>query len=178
MISTAPIPAANGARLCYPRAATTAALLRSGAGLALTLGPLAIAGSGEAATLILGGLGLVFALYGARALVRAQTEIVVSQDGIRIVGPLPTRLSWDALVGVRLRYYTTRRDGGGGWMVLTIRGTGRAVHVESTIEGFASLLARAIDEARARDVALPTATWSNLRPFGITADERPAGGHR
>ena len=175
MISTAPVPAADGARLVYPRGATGAALLRAGAGLVLTLGPLAAAGPGGAAALVLGSLALVFTLYGVRALVRARSEIVVSREGIRVEGPIPARVPWDALVRVRLNYYTTKRDGGGGWMVLTVRGAGRTVCVESTLEGFAGLLARAVGEARARGVALTGATCGNLRPFGIQARERSAG---
>ncbi len=173
-MSTAPIPAADGTRLVYPPGATAAALLRTGAGLALTLGPLALIGPSDEAALILGGLALVFTVYGAQALVRARSEIVVSQEGVRVDGPIPARVLWDALVRVKLRYYTTSRDRVGGWMVLTIKGTEQAVRVESTLEGFAGLLARTVGEAQARGVALPAATCGNLRPFGIEADDRAA----
>ncbi len=172
MGSAAPTPAADGARLAYPPGATRASLLRSGAGLALTLGPLAIAGPSAPASLILGALALIFAVHAAQTLARARSEVVVSENGIRVDGPIPAGVPWDALVRVTLSYYTTRRDRDGGWMVLTIKGTEQAVRIESTLEGFAGLLARIVGEARARDVALPAATRGNLRPFGINTDSR------
>ena len=173
MAGIAPTPAPDGAKLVYPRAAIVAALARAGAGMGITLGPLAIIEPTPVASLFMGGLGLVFAAYGVQAVIRARSEVIISSEGICLEGPIATRVSWDTLVSMKLSYYTIKRSREDGWMVLTIKGTGRAVRIESSLEGFASLLARAVSEALVREVMLPAATRSNLRPFGIDADARP-----
>ena len=176
MQGTAPIPAADGDRFAYPSTVIGAALLRTGIGLALTLGPLAVIQPTRVAVVILGGLALIFVVYGAQALIRSASEIVVTAQGLRRTGPIPAHIQWDALVRVKLSYYTTKRDRADGWMVLTIRGTGRAVRIESTLKGFGPLLARIVAEAQARGIALPAPTRGNLRPFGIDPDARPSRG--
>ena len=142
--------------------------------MGLTLGPLAVIDPTAVVGLILGGLGLVFAAYGVQTLIRARSKVIVSGEEICLEGPIAARVPWDALVSVDLRYYTTKRGREGGWMVLTIKGTERTVRIESSLEGFAGLLARAVGEAQAREVLLPAATRTNLRRFGIDADARPA----
>lgn len=172
----APTPATDGERFGYPSTVINAALLRTGIGLALTLGPLAVIQPSAVVVAILGGLALIFVAYGAQALIRSASEIVVSAQGLRRTGPIPATIQWDALVRVRLSYYTTKRDRSDGWMVLTIRGTGRTVRIESTLKGFGSLLARIVAEAQARGVALSAPTRGNLLPFGIEPDAQPGQG--
>jgi len=176
MGAVAPRPAADGERFEYPPAVTRAALVRAGAGLFITLGPLSAVRPTPAAIAILGVLAAIFAVYGALAVIRMRSAVAISEQGLRVIGPISADIRWDALIRVKLRYYTTKRDRAGGWMVLTLKEPGRAVRIESTLAGFASLLARVVAEAHARGAAIPAATRFNLQPFGIDPDAWPTQG--
>ena len=170
MTAARPVPAADGAAFAWPRRALAHGLIRSAAGLALTLGPLALAGAGGAAGWVLGALASVFALYGAQTLLRAGRLVAVTREGLETRGPAGGRLAWDAVTRVRLSYYAARRGGADGWMVLTVTGAGRTMRVDSTLDGFAALAARVAGEARARGIALSPATRGNLTAAGIDPD--------
>ena len=95
MTNIAPTPAADGTKLIYPRAAIVAALARAGAGMGLTLGPFAVIYPTPVVGLVLGGLGLIFAAYGAQALIRGRAEVIVSDEEIYMEGPISARVpSW------------------------------------------------------------------------------------
>jgi hypothetical protein len=121
-----------------------------------------------AALLVL--IALVFALYAAASLRRAMTRIDAGDEAIAVTGPWPDRLRWEELDRVRLAYYSTRRDGAGGWMHLTLAAAGRRVVVDSRIGGFELLVRRAALAARARALRLDAATIVNLRSLGVAAE--------
>ena len=156
---------------------TNAALARAGIGALITLGPLALVRPTVTAAIILGGLGALFLIYGFLALVRGRSSVAIDARGIHITGPFPKTVAWDSLADVRLRYYTTRKDRSGGWMVLSVKGMGRRLRIESTLRDFSRLLARVIAEAERAGVELSPETRGNLGPFGIAvADGGEQGG--
>ena len=142
--------------------------------MALAGVPLLAGRPGTTVTVILCALVAVFAVYGLRGLVRQRTVIELAADGISALGPMTTRIPWRLLADVRLSYYTTSRDGNGGWFQLTIKGTGRTMRLESTLDGFPSVVERAIGEARARGVVLSDTTVSNLKPMGLVPSAEEA----
>lgn len=153
----------------YGADAVIADYVRSGAGLAITLAPLVAVPTAPAVAALLGlGAGL-FALFGATTVVRHLTRIDADDDGLHVRGPRRADVPWRSLSGLRLAYFSTRRDGSNGWLQLTLHGGGRRLRIDSRIGGFERLATRAIAAAGANGVALDAATAFNVQAMGITA---------
>ena len=150
---------------------------RAGIGVFFTLGPLAVTTPLPVVTGILGALGALFLAYGVRTVIRHCTVIRLSAKGMEANGPLGTRLTWADVRGLSLRYYSTRRDRTGGWMQLRVRGRRRAVRIDSAIDDFDVILARAARAARTKEITLDPSTIENLRLRGIRlmVDDGEAG---
>ena len=166
-------PGLGGAvsRHVYPSAAVAGDYGRAALGIALTWGPLAVVEPAVAVGYALGGLGALFAAFGLRTALRHASRIELSPEGIAIAGPLATRLPWDRITGLSLRYYSTQRDRRGGWMQLRLRRRGRALVVDSTIEGFVAIVRAAAEAAARNGVELGAATRTNLSALGIEPPE-------
>jgi len=159
--------------LRYPPAVLRGDFARSGAGLLLTLGPLAAVPPASPAGIVLAGLAVLFAAFGIRTWVRRRMIVRFDTDGLIISGPAPKNLDWQGLTGLEMRYYATRKALGQGWMQVTLRSDGVVVRLDSTLEGFPAIVRRAAQAAAANGVALSPATRENLRGFGVAAEDRP-----
>ena len=155
--------------LRYPPAALAGDYARAAAGLAMTLPPLLLLDLAAWAGVPLGLAALLFAAYAARTAQRHATRVVMDEDGVRAEGPFGGAVRWDALSGLRLRYYATRRDRTDGWLVLALIGGGR-VRVDSTLDGFDALAERAAEAARRNGLALDRTTQENLLALGMEPD--------
>lgn len=151
----------------YPAGALIGDYCRAGIGLLFTLGPLAVTTPLPVVSAVFGAFGALFLAYGARTVIRHCTVIRLSAKGMETIGPLGTRLAWDDVRGLSLRYFSTRRDRTGGWMQLKVRGGRRAVRIDSMIEGFDAILVRAARAARAQGVTLDESSLENLRLRGV-----------
>ncbi len=145
---------------------------RSGLGVALTAGPLALAGIGGLPAWILGSLGLLFAVHGLRTVWRHLVTIECGEEALAVAGPVARRLAWTDLTGLRLRYFSTRRDRDRGWMQLVLTGGGVTIRLDSTLGGFENIARRAARAAEAADLALSAATVRNLEGLGIAVAHR------
>ncbi len=165
-----------GQRYRYPVQALRSDYFRAGAGLALCTLPLIFAPPFGGVFLVFGGLATMFALYGLRAWARQMTvvdvtETVVSAACPRIIsGRLASRvtLAWDEVRTIKLSYFSTKRDRTDGWMNLKLKGAGESLSVESDIDGFSAIAAKAAAAAKANNVPLSEATVSNFAVLGIT----------
>ena len=162
---------AGESRHRYPARAVLLDYLYSGLGLLFTLGPLAGTMPSGPAVWVLGGLAALFAVYGARTVLRHRTCLRVSEEGIVVDGLLGRRVAWDRLTRCALGYYATRRNRDGGWMQLTLKAGGRSLRIDSQIEGFDRIVRRAVHAAKGRGIALDNTTRENLRALGITAGD-------
>ncbi|HEX3500810.1 MAG TPA: hypothetical protein VHT04_15950 [Stellaceae bacterium] len=153
----------------YPTAALAGDYARAGAGLALTVAPLVLLQLNAVVAAIFAALAALFAVFAGRTLLRQRAVIEMNETAIESSGPFAVRLAWDALDELKLGYYATRRDGGGGWMQLALRAGGRRLLLDSRIEGFAAIATRAAAAARRRELTLNTATANNLASLGIAA---------
>jgi hypothetical protein len=151
----------------YPFGVLLGEYCRAGIGLLFTLGPLAVTVPLAPVTGVLATLAALFAAYGVRTIIRHSTVIALSDHAMETRGPLGMRLAWDEMRALSVRYFSTRRDRAGGWMQLKVRGRRRAIRVDSTIEGFATILLAAARAARARGVRLDASSLENLRAQGI-----------
>jgi hypothetical protein len=151
----------------YSREALTGAYARTAIGVLITCGPLALVPVETVVGVILSALAALFLAYGAHTLLRQYTRIIVDDEVIRSHGPVDRSVPWRDLSNVRLKYYSTRRDGRNGWHELDLRGRGTRIRIESTLNGFGDVLARAVRESERHGIELSYATRSNLKPFGL-----------
>jgi hypothetical protein len=151
----------------YPNRALIGAYGRAAVGLVLTVVPLAAVPVDLAALVVLSALAAVFAAYGGHTLLRHATRIVVDDERIRAVGPIGAVVAWSDLTDLRLKYYSTRRDGRNGWQQLDLEGPGRTLTIESSLAGFGEIVARAVRAAERRGLELSPATRSNLAAWGL-----------
>jgi len=157
--------------LRYRRQPLVADMVRAAVGVILTGGPLLFVEPSPATLIIFGGLAAVFAFFGVRTLLRSFNEIELSQASVKIRGVLGGDIAWQQVNGMKLGYYTTRRDRQGGWMQLTLQGGAKRLRFDSTLEGFDRLVSRAVRAATANGVALSSATLANLAAMDIAVPE-------
>lgn len=142
---------------------------RAGVGLAVTAGPMLFLPTSPVIMWILAGFAALFMVFAARTALRHMTVVRMDDAGIAAIGPIGASVRWDDLKGVALSYYSTRRDRTRGWMQLSVRGTGRALRLDSTIEGFRDIAAQAAHHAERKRIELSPATTGNLAAMGIVA---------
>ncbi len=139
---------------------------RAGAGLALTVGPLAATGATGAGAYILVGLAAVFAAFGIRTFVRQHTAVVMDEEGVSTAGIRRVTVRWQGLRRVKLSYFSTRRDRQRGWMQLMLRGDTGMIRVDSSLEGFEALVARTAEVLNARGLKVSDTTAANFAAYG------------
>jgi hypothetical protein len=160
--------------LSYPSQTLRGDYIRAGIGLVLTLGPALAIPLASPANYILLPAAALFLAFALRTWRRQQTRIVLTADGISLFGSQPASFPWTHIRSVRLSYFSTQRDRTGGWMQLTLKGTDpqrpgklRAIHVDSTLPGFDTLLRAAALAAEQNGLELSDATRANFAAAGI-----------
>ena len=151
----------------YPLDSVRADYARAGLGLGLCGLPLAMTDLPVAITVILILAAGLFALYGLRTAGQQSMSLKVTGDAIETSGWCRVRLTWDGLSSVSLAYYSTRREGGEGWMQLRLKGNGSTLRIESTLDGFDTIARKAIGAAAANGLELDRTTRANLRLLGL-----------
>jgi hypothetical protein len=112
---------------------------------------------------------VLFAIFFVRTALRQRTRYVLGPDTLCADGPAGTLVEWSRLDRMKLSYFSTKRDRGGGWMQLAIGSAGaRIVKVDSALEGFYDIVERAAQAAEANGLELSMATRVNLRSMGIS----------
>ena len=159
----------NGDGLKYRRGAILGDYVRAGIGALLTGVPMLFVAGSPATLIVLGILTALFALFGFRTLIRHLTVVKLSPEGIRVHGGLGGAIAWQELDQLKLGYYTTRRDRQGGWMQLALRGGGKQLKFDSSLEGFDRLVRQSVAAAAANDLSVSDATRANLASMDIPA---------
>ena len=141
-------------RHAYPLSAMVGDYLRAAAGLfptiaILAIGPVGIVGGDDAGW-------VCCAFCGVRDPDRASPwhPIEVTETALQASGLLRASISWNELDRMKLAYYSTRRDGRGGWMQLELRAGWSTLRVDSRIEGFTELVEASAKAAEMRSLAL------------------------
>jgi hypothetical protein len=151
----------------YPATALIGDYGRAGLGLVFVLPPLFVVPPIPALGAFWVGLAGLFLAFAGRTLLRQLAPLEMDERGIVAGGPWPRRVDWAALDDLSLQYYTTRRDREGGWMQLVLRARGRRLRLDSRIEGFDVIAARAARAADARQLPLSPTTLANLAALGL-----------
>ncbi|MFL7900461.1 hypothetical protein ACJ41P_04950 [Azospirillum argentinense] len=161
------------AEMRYPAGALAGDYARAGAGLALTGLPLAFLPVIPWIAVPLAACALLFAVFAARTLQRQLTRLTMDGEGLRADGPLGGAIRWDALSGLKLRYYATKRGRDDGWMQAALSGGGTTLRFDSNLEGFDAVIEQAALAAGRNGVALTPVTVDNLIALGIEPPADP-----
>lgn len=161
--------------LRYDRSAIYADYARAAVGVVVCLVP-ALFVARNAVTLCLAALGLLFLTFAARTVLRQKAEITADADGIVAAGAFGGAIPWRSLKRLKLAYYATRKDRKGGWMHLTLAGDGRALRLDSTLDGFDDVARLAAKAAVANGLELSPATRANFAALDIALPSAPAEG--
>tara|TARA_Y100001934_G_scaffold282679_2_gene397611 strand:+ start:2442 stop:2981 length:540 start_codon:yes stop_codon:yes gene_type:complete len=122
-------------------------------------------------------VGAVFTLFGLRTLLRHMTEVELSAQGLRTIGPMSRAIRWDALNGMKLAFYSARRRtdnrsdfaASKGWMELKLKGPEGSIALDSSLDGFDAIVDTAFRAALGNNLQLNETTLANLDAMGFTA---------
>jgi hypothetical protein len=153
----------------YPAHAIAGDYLRAVAGLCLVGLPLVTAETAAAVTAVLAASAAVFILYGVKTISRHFARIELCEDGIRSRGLSTAEIRWCDLQRLQLSYYSTRQDRSGGWLQLLLVSNKQRLRIDSQLQDFVSLAARAAVAAREKQLPLDPATVSNLDVLGLSS---------
>lgn len=152
----------------WPRTALLADFLRSGIGFVLTLLFLLLVPFRSFAFFAFSPIVVIFGLYVAQTGLRARSVMTLLPEGLAVDGIFGQRIiRWDALDLFSLRYYTLRRDKQAGWMDLKLGSAGYSITLDDRLGGFHSILERAWQAARERDIGISSSTYANLTAAGL-----------
>jgi hypothetical protein len=154
-------------RHIYPASALVGDYFRAAAGFFPTTAALAIGPVGTVGGTLLGGFAALFAAFGIRTALRQCTSIEVTETALQSTGLLQASIRWNKLDRMKLSYYSTRRDGRGGWMQLKLGAGWSTLRIDSRVEGFSELVMASAKTAEMRGLSLDPVTSANLQALGI-----------
>lgn len=140
---------------------------RAGIGVLIAGVPATFAVGSPLGLAILLPLVALFLGFGIQTAVRQYTRVTVDDDHIATT-PWGGCIPWPRVERLKLAYYSTRRDSEDGWMQLTLRGDGKRIDIDSRLDGFEAVAARAAVAARRNRVELDPTTLSNYETLGVT----------
>jgi len=152
----------------WPRTALLGDFFRSGIGFVLTLSFLLLVPFRSLAFFAFSPIVVIFGLYVAQTALRARSVMTLLPEGLAVEGIFGRRIiRWAALDVFALRYYTLRRDKQAGWMDLKLGSAGYSITLDDRLGGFHSILERAWQAARERDIGISSSTYANLTAAGL-----------
>src|SRR5262245_61305017 len=96
--------------LRYSFASLRGDYLRTGLGLALSLGPALAIPAGSAALYVLLPAALLFLAFGLRTWRRQISRVRLDEAGISLFSPRRVSLAWNEIRALKLGYYAVRAD--------------------------------------------------------------------
>lgn len=151
----------------YPVAALRGDYIRAGIGTLFMGGLMVGAHAVPVMAVLVGGLFLVFLGFGLQTFARHMTMLDIEPEGLRIYGLRRRLLRWDELTGVRLRFFSVKRERSSGWMELTLTAKGGKQRIDSSLDGFSDI-ARAVAEAvEGKGITIDETSVENFRALGI-----------
>jgi hypothetical protein len=157
----------------YPTPAMLGDYVRTAVGLIPTIAILTTIPVGMVGATVLGGFAALFAVFGIRTALRHGSRLELTDGTLRSSGLVRASVSLHELDRIKLAYYSTRRDGRGGWLQLELRSGSSTLCLDSRLEGFTKVVEASARAAEARGLGLGAATRANLRALGI--EPRSAG---
>ena len=158
----------------YPPSAMVSDYLMSGVGFALTVSPLVMFELPAVTVWLLAPMSLGFAFHGLGVVRRQRTRVETDEDGLWF-SPPRRRIAWTEISRFGLSYFSTRRDGARGWMELKVASPSTTLRVDSRLERFNELVARAWSAASRCGVEPDPTTRANLESLGMAAGAPDSG---
>ncbi|WP_119460566.1 hypothetical protein [Rhodospirillaceae bacterium SYSU D60014] len=158
----------------YPMSSLMPDYARGILGIAIGAGGLILVASMSIVAFIFAGLTALFALFTIRTVLRQWTRVAVTEQSVSSRPGQERPLAWNEIEAITLRYYSTRRTRDRGWMTLKLKSGRRSIVVESSLNGFEAILARAAEAARRNRLALSETTRANFAMMGFPIDESSA----
>lgn len=155
--------------LRYPRQSLLADYVRAASGAVLCGLPLLALEVNRWLGLVLGAGFALFGVFLLRTAVRQHTRYILGPETLCADGPGGALVEWNRLDRLKLSYYSTKRDRTSGWMQLAVGSAGgRAITIDSSLDGFHDVVERAARAAQGRSLPLSATTRTNLRSMGIS----------
>ena len=108
----------------------------------------------------------MFGFFSWLTLRRARTTIALSEEQIASF-PRGRALAWAELSGLSLNYYTARGERTDGWMQLVLKSGRSQLKIDSRLNGFTEITARAREAARVRGLVLSEVTHANFTTLAM-----------
>ena len=158
----------------YPMNALRGDYLRGAIGLFVTVGLLIAATKITIFQYIFAAGAVLFLGFFLRTAQRHLTTFSFSNDTFQANGPLGKNISLPAVIDIRLRYFSTRKDrtGEGGWFELTIRDPKSKISVDSTINGFEQIMQRCVNTIHQNKLTPSETTIENFSSAGFPLQNR------
>lgn len=141
--------------------------IRGGLGVVLMAGPLLFVDTTATVAIIFAIGAAAFTGYTLHTMVCHVSVVECGETGIAVGGIRTRRIDWTDLSDIRLRYFSTRRDGANGWMQLVLKKPGTSIRIESTLAGFKDIVAVAIKAANKKGLHLSPTTLGNIEILGL-----------
>ena len=151
----------------YPRRAIAVEYIYAIVGLLFSLFPIILTSALPVVYGILSFLALLFFLFGLRTIVRQNTFFEISEDKISVGGLLHYSMAWSDVQELKLKYFSTKRDRTEGWMLLKLCAHNRTIRVDSTLNGFSTLVSEAVQKTFFNGLELAPGTVQNLKALGV-----------
>ena len=158
----------------YPISALRGDYLRGAIGLFVTVGLLIAATKITIFQYLFAAGALLFLGFFLRTAQRHLTTFSFSNDTFQEKGPLGKSISLPAVIDIRLRYFSTRKDrtGESGWFELTIRDPKTKISVDSTINGFEQIMQNCLDIIHQNKLTPSETTIENFSSAGFPLQDR------
>ena len=143
--------------------------LRGAIGLFVTLGLLIAATKITIFQYLFAAGALLFLGFFLRTAQRHLTTFSFSNDAFQTKGPFVKSILLPAVIDIRLRYFSTRKDrtGESGWFELTIRDPKSKISVDSTINGFDQIMHNCLDIIHQNKLTPSATTIENFSSAGF-----------
>ena len=147
----------------YPERALKWEMAKGGIGVAACVGVVFVLQPATWLAVPLLVIAALFGTYVTQQLGRLPLRFAVDDVGVtRIKGGQRTPFRWNELEEFRLNYYPNGRKAAMGMLVVVLRNGRGRLKVDSTLDQFPALLARAAEAARERRLELHPTTQANL----------------
>ncbi len=158
--------------LRYPLQSLIGDYLRAGIVVAVGCAVLLSVPPSPAIIAIIGGITLLFLVFGLRTAQRHLMQVAITNEAIGTRDFRAKSLPWEKLDRLKLRFYGMRKEspGSGGFMQLTLKGDGASMTFESSIDGFTLIAWRAAKAIRDNERSVDPTSAGYLLDLGIDID--------
>ena len=155
----------------YPISSLAASYFKASFGLLVSGSALFFLNLSVGLLIIFAILFLMFVMFSIKVVLRSFTIVRLSEEGIHVTGTLRSGrfLRWEEAEGLKISYFSTRRDRESGSMQLSFYGRGRRITVDSSISQFNTIAEYTAAAVKEKNIAMDSITRTNLEALGIAS---------